>query len=582
MQRNIDSYRKNQLSKVLLLASFCTIFSNIWTASSASVTRALKLGYAIKHPGQSTPGQNVPGAAATEFVPQAPAVTSDNNFALEAGNNNSPLPSSLSAPLVWYSIDGSTWLSKTFTDSIVFALSTSSLAKYNYANVILVDAGTQLQHIQFGDSESTTETSFWWGGFTSLNTALKSLSGDDYVALKYNTSNNQVNFTLFTGTFTQQGQQGAGTATPSTTPTPAQQAQQTATPAATTQTPTVTPPTAPTANQQGQQGAAGATPAQQAQQSFSGNIVDHNQNVVSLSGGNYYLYYQLNNGKPADVVQFTQNSPVIIGLSSISTNLNETFPSSSIIPVASTDQFVHAAFADDQLIRKLGGESSLNDNGYWWFSMPKLNTFIPNLTSNNCLVLNYNTTTNVIDVTLVTLPLPTPTATTATQQGQQGAAGTEFVPQNLTQIPLGQDDSHKNLSAFDSKNSTWTSYKDPLSPPYTMTYTVTGDTTNKSISFSDGHYIIFTINSAHQGSNVINVLDTQNTQNGIKLLTSISFSSSNSATRYGWLGMADLNNSLPILKASFSTNTSSSIPQVKYIALTYDNQTASIKLYSGY
>jgi len=47
MQRKIDSYLKNPISKVLLLASFCSIYSNIWTAANMQVTNALKLANAV-------------------------------------------------------------------------------------------------------------------------------------------------------------------------------------------------------------------------------------------------------------------------------------------------------------------------------------------------------------------------------------------------------------------------------------------------------------------------------------------------------------------------------------------------------
>ncbi len=143
----------------------------------------------------------------SEFIPSASDLQNKGSYGLAQLGNWSVKESLSIAPYnLFYSLDGTTFIQKTFNGYVVFALNGSSLAQGNYPNVISFPAGTQLQHIQIGNSSSTTATSYWWYGFTPLNTALASLSGDSYVALQYNPTTQNVD--LFTGTFAaQQGQQ---------------------------------------------------------------------------------------------------------------------------------------------------------------------------------------------------------------------------------------------------------------------------------------------------------------------------------------------------------------------------------------
>ncbi len=212
MQRHINSYRKNELSKVMLLASFCAIFSNIWAASSLNVTRALKLARAVKNPGQVAPVGN-------KFVPSSSALTQLLvGHKLNEPSTSNPITTTLTGPYNLFTEINNVSQSITFEngDYVIFALSTSNLAQAKYSNVISVPVGANVTKGSLGGAGSTEATAYWFDytAFSDLENAVKSLSGNGYVALKYNPNTQSVD--LFTGTFTAPAQ---GTTSASTTQT---------------------------------------------------------------------------------------------------------------------------------------------------------------------------------------------------------------------------------------------------------------------------------------------------------------------------------------------------------------------------
>ncbi len=500
MQKHIDSYRKNLLSKVLLLASFCTIFSNFVAASSANlnVVRALDLAYSVKN-----------------SIGQAPGVVKvDNTYILQdksfmelwispvwdGTNNFSEIPL-----IAGGDIQGTKGGSRyTLATNIQNAVSQGKSVTLS----IVVTITNSVPTIQVSATSASGSLGTWTYTSKKIATLLAGLN----MVFKTNANNSSVQSVKISKLSSNSW--GCGIqlqASPS-----------------------------PTAAQQQQQASLQGIAQQLATPSVSVDIVDHNNKAVSLSGTNYYLYYQLQNATSGFVVPFTQGSPVVIGLSSISTNLKATFPLSSIIPVASTDQFVHAAFGDDTLIAQSGGENSLGANGYWWYGMANMNTFISKLSSNNCLVLNYNTTKNTIDVALVNLPSAQGQQQPTADQQQQTASLQAIAQQLATPSVSGNTVDHNNKKVSLSGTN------------YYLYYQLKNAAQGYTLPFKQGSPVIIglsTISSTLQQtfplSSIIPVATTDNFVQANfgddTLVTQVGGQTSLSANAYWWFSMGNLN-----------------------------------------
>lgn len=166
MQRQKDSYVKNQVSKVLLITSCFVMVSDIWAAASSQVGNALDL--------------------ANKIYNTAPTLISSKQISLSgltpavqqwAGFE----PSEVNTLTYTFSDNTSQTMSWNANNYMVIALSNSAVANQKYTNLIVVPQGKTISSIDVADAQMGEPS---WTNFVSgLATAVTNLQASQVIVI---------------------------------------------------------------------------------------------------------------------------------------------------------------------------------------------------------------------------------------------------------------------------------------------------------------------------------------------------------------------------------------------------------------